>query len=262
MDVVYHGSKEQGLTRLEPRESTHGKYLYATPDFVLALHFSGRCGDDLTYDIGRFNQDNSGPWEIVENIPRAFEKMYSNSSSIYTLPSDTFEDINTGFCEVVSTTPVDVLSEQQCSSVYDALQEAEKQGLVKLYRYPNKPQNMKQDGSNILDKWRRYRKMGKEFDKNAFDRLAYLHPELLDNINELSQEFGYDYQYRPEDLVGLFRSRSERQIKAPEQEQFVDSSYISICSTYPDLKPQIDPIYESYNNSIGSKTDISQIHNY
>ena len=188
--------------------------------------------------------------------------MYSNSSSIYTLPSDTFEDINTGFCEVVSTTPVDVLSEQQCSSVYDALQEAEKQGLVKLYRYPNKPQNMKQDGSNILDKWRRYREMGKEFDKNAFDRLAYLHPELLDNINELSQEFGYDYQYRPEDLVGLFRSRSERQIKAPEQEQFVDSSYISICSTYPDLKPQIDPIYESYNNSIGSKTDISQVHNY
>ena len=50
MGVVYHGSKEHGLTRLEPRKSTHGKYVYATPEKVLAVHFSGRCGDDLTYD--------------------------------------------------------------------------------------------------------------------------------------------------------------------------------------------------------------------
>lgn len=44
MGVVYHGSKEHGLTKLEPRKSTYGKYVYATPEKVLAVHFSGRCG--------------------------------------------------------------------------------------------------------------------------------------------------------------------------------------------------------------------------
>ena len=69
MGIVYHGSKEHGIKRLEPRKSTHGVYVYATPEKVLALNFSGKCGDDLTYDIGHFNTDKNGPWEIVEKIP-------------------------------------------------------------------------------------------------------------------------------------------------------------------------------------------------
>ena len=30
MGVLYHGSKESGLTRLDPHKSTHGDYVYAT----------------------------------------------------------------------------------------------------------------------------------------------------------------------------------------------------------------------------------------
>lgn len=97
MKFVYHGSKEHGIKRLEPRKSTHGVYVYATPEKALTLVFSGRCGDDLTYDIGHFDTDKNGPWELVENIPGAFEKMFSNSSSIYLLSGETFKDINTGF---------------------------------------------------------------------------------------------------------------------------------------------------------------------
>ena len=67
-------------------KSTHGTYVYATPEKVLALHFSKRCGDDLVYDIGHFSVEKDGPWELIENVPGAFDKMYSNSSSIYTLP--------------------------------------------------------------------------------------------------------------------------------------------------------------------------------
>ena len=33
----------------------------------------------------------------------------------------------------------------------------EKEGLIKIYRYPNKPIGFKPDGSDILDKWRRYK---------------------------------------------------------------------------------------------------------
>ena len=31
LGIVFHGSKEHGLKRLEPRNSTHGEYVYATP---------------------------------------------------------------------------------------------------------------------------------------------------------------------------------------------------------------------------------------
>ena len=48
--------------------------------------------------------------------------------------------------------------------------------------------------------------MNKEFSKNEFDRLVYLYPNLLPKINELAQEFNYDYHYEPNDLIEIFLS--------------------------------------------------------
>lgn len=254
MGLVYHGSKEHGLKRLEPHKSTHGVFVYATPEKVLALHFSGRCGDDLVYDIGHFDSDRTGPWQLVELVPLAFDKMYSNSSSIYSFSDETFKDIHTGFREVVSEVGVDVIDEEYCENVYDGIIKAEQEGLVKLYRYPNKPNGMKKDGSDILDKWRFYRKeLNKDFPKNNFDRLVYLHPELLDKINDLAKEFGYDYHYEPNDLIDLFKTRIDKQLNNKDNEQFIDSSYISICNTYPELKNKIDKLYEEYKRNINEK---------
>ena len=242
MGIVYHGSKKHGIKRLEPRKSTHGVYVYATPEKVLALNFSGRCGDDLTYDIGHFNTDKNGPWELVENIPGAFEKMFSNSSSIYSFSDETFKDIHTGFEEVVSEVGVDVVNEEYCENVYEGLLAAEREGLVRIYRYPNKPAGLKQDGSDILDKWRRYKyKMNKELSKN-----------------ELAQEFNYDYHYEPNDLIEIFSSRIQRQLYDVEHEQYIDCSYISICSAFPNLKSQIDVLYDEYKNSIIQEDSIKK----
>ncbi|MBE6149256.1 MAG: hypothetical protein E7170_00855 [Firmicutes bacterium] len=251
MGIVYHGSKEHGIKRLEPRKSTHGVYVYATPEKVLALNFSGRCGDDLTYYIGHFDNDRNGPWELIENIPGAFEKMFSNSSSIYSFSDETFKDIHTGFREVVSEIGVDVVNEEYCENVYEGLLKAEREGLVKIYRYPNKPICFKKDGSDILDKWRRCKyKMNLEFTKNEFDRLVYLHPNLLSKINDLAQEFNYDYHYEPKDIIDIFNDRIQRQLHDLEHEQYIDCAYISICSAFPELKSQIDILYNEYNNSI------------
>lgn len=257
MGIVYHGSKEHGIKRLEPRKSTHGVYVYATPEKVLALNFSGRCGDDLTYDIGHFDTDKGGPWELVENIPGSFEKMFSNSSSIYSFSDETFKDIHTGFEEVVSEVGVDVVNEEYCENVFEGLLQAERDGLVKIYRYPNKPASFKQDGSDILDKWRFYKnKLNKEFRKDEFDRLVYLHPNLMQKINELAKEFNYEYHYEPKDLVDIFYLRVQMQLYKPEHEQYIDCSYISICNTFPELKPQIDVLYENYRDSIIEKESI------
>ena len=257
MGIVYHGSKVHGIKRLEPRKSTHGVYVYATPEKVLALNFSGRCGDDLTFDIGHFGTDKDGPWELVENIPGAFEKMFSNSSSIYSLSDETFKDIHTGFEEVVSEVGVDVVDEEYCENVYEGLLRAEKDGLVKIYRYPNKPNGLKEDCSEILDKWRRYKnKMHMNFSKNSFDRLVCLHPILLPKINELAREFNYNYHYEPKDLIEIFNSRIQRQLHDLEYEQYIDCSYISICSVFPELKQQMDELYNNYKQSINQKSVI------
>lgn len=254
MGIVYHGSCIKGMKRLEPRKSTHGTYVYATPEKALALVFSARCGDDLTYDIGHFNTDKNGPWELVENIPGAFNKMFSNSSSIYSFSDETFKDIHTGFNEVVSEVGVDVINEEHCENVYDALLEVEKKGIIKIYRYPDKPNSFKQDGSDILDKWRKYKyKMNKEFSKDSFDRLVCLYPNLLSKINDLVKEFNYDYHYEPKDLVSLFENRINRQLSNLNNEQYIESSYIRICEEYPELLSQIDALYESYKSSLNKE---------
>lgn len=249
MKFVYHGSKEHGLKHIEPRKSTHGKFVYATPEKVLALVFSKRCGDDLTYEIGR--TDKNGPWELVENIPGAFEKMYSNTSSIYYLPAETFKNAHTGFEEVISEVGVDVIDEEYYENVYKGLLQAEKDGLLKIYRYPSKPAYYRSDGSDLLDKWRSYYYNLKiDFRKEDFDRFVYLHPRLLTQINALAQEFNYDYHYELNDIVGIFKDRTRRQISDKQSEQYIDCSYISICSAYPKLKQQIDVIYDEYKESI------------
>lgn len=259
MGIVYHGSEKHGIKRLEPRKSTHGVYVYATPEKVLALNFSGRCGDDLTYDIGHFDSDQNGPWELVENIPGAFEKMFSNSSSIYSFTDETFKDIHTGFKEVVSEVGVDVINEEYCENVYEGLLKAEKEGLVKIYRYPNKPNSMKKDGTHILDKWRYYRnKLNKEFRKEEFDRLVYLHPELLNKINELSKELGYRFNYKPDDLIDIFKTRIARQLYDLNHEQYVECSYISICNSFPELKEKIDIEYNYYKENLEKKDNVEE----
>ena len=247
MGIVYHGSMKHGLKRIEPRKSTHGSYVYATPEKALALIFSSRCGDDLTYDVDHFDTEKNGPWELVENIPFAFDKMFSNSSSIYTLSDNTFKNINTGFEEVVSDVGVDVINEEYFENVYEGLLLAEQEGLLILYRYPNKPKKMKQEGSDILDKWRYYKNIfNREYCKEDFDKLVCLHPELLEKINELSKEFDYDYIYKPQDLIDIFKRRVDSQLHNKEKEYYIESSYLSICNSFPSLTEKINKIYEDY----------------
>ena len=257
--IVYHGSKEHGLKKLEPRKSTHGQYLYATKDKVLALHFGKRCGDDLTYDIDHFDTDENGPWELVENIPGAFEKMYATSSSIYSISDETFKDIGTQFDEVVSQVGVDVINEEYYENVYEGILAAEKAGLIKIYRYPNKPHKFKKDGENVLDKYRFYKYgLKKALSKEDFDRLVYLHPILLGKINELAKELNYDYYYEPKDLVEIFKNRIKRQLSAPNSEQYVDSAYISICAAFPELKKDIEEVYKKYNELVFFQIDAEE----
>ena len=266
MDVVYHGSSTQNLERLEPRESTHGKYLYAATERAIALIYGKRCGDDLTYYIGRDKETD--PWTLVERLPGAFDKMFSNSSSIYTLPGDTFKKNDTGFsAEVLSTVGVDVLSEEKIDNLYEEL---EKQESIKIYRYPDRPiykpkvseepLYIQEDDSDIINHWR-YSKneLNKSFTKNNFDRLVCLYPNLLEQANNLAKEFGLDFHYEPEDLIDLFEKGTKRQLENPDFELFIDSAYQRIGEVYSKIAMQIEPIYEKYKeDSIKAKEQVNK----
>lgn len=250
MEVVYHGSSNSSLKVLNTHKSTHGNYLYATKNKIIAMHFGKRCGDDLTYAFGKFGTDTL---TLVELIPGAFEKMYSNSLSIYTLPAETFKDIKTGFSEVVSEVDVEVIGEEYYENVFEKLKEYENQGLLKMYRYPNKPETLKEN--ELIDKWRKYRsELNSTFSKNDFDRMAFLHPELLDELNKFIKECGIDYEYTEDSLIEVFKERVDRQLAKPEIEQYIDCAYISITNTFPNIKESIDKIYEEYKSNIMDNT--------
>lgn len=240
MGELYHGSSQKGITRLEPHKSTHGNFVYATPYKELAIIFSARCGDDCTYALYR-NGENE-PWTIVERIPEAFNTMFSNSSSIYTLNDTTFKDIHTGFAEVVSEVGVNTNSEEHLDSVYDAIKNLANEGKIQLYTYPNKPKDIPMDSSDLIDKQiRQQQRNNQPITKESFERLILLHPYLIDKVNQKMDELNLNIKpYKKEDLIRLFENAVIKQAIYPEKEQYLKSVIISISNSYPELLPTLN----------------------
>lgn len=250
MAIIYHGSSTRGLTRLEPHKSTHGNYLYATKYKELAVIFSSRCGDDCTYALYRNN--NSEPWTLVERIPEAFNTMFSNSASIYTLDDKTFKDINTGFSELVSNVGVNTISEEYIENVYNKIKELEQNGLIKLYTYPNKPKEIPTDNSDFIDK---EIKQSKSITRKSFERLILLHPNLMNKINQKLIEHNLE-PFDKNDLINLFEEAILKQAIYPNYEQYINSIVISISKSYPELKPIFEQKLQFFNLTKNEQLEI------
>ena len=186
MEYVYHGSKMHDLKELEPHESTHGNYVYATKDKTIAIVMSKRCGDDATYTFGT-PKDNV--YDLVERIPFAFKKMFSNDFSLYTLDASNFKDIKTGFNEVVSENSVKVLKEEKYNNVYEAIHDLEKQGLIRIYIYPDRPDYIPQDDKDIVYKVRNVYigALHRNVTDREFMRWIFLHPNLENEFRKLAK---------------------------------------------------------------------------
>lgn len=196
---------------------------------------SKKCGDDLTYNL---NKNEDGKYDLVERIPGAFEKMFSNSSSIYTLNDSSFKDIHTGFCEVVSEVEVDVLEEQKIDNLYSEIKKLGQENIIHLYEYPNRPEYIPNDNSDLIKKYSFYIETLKiNLDKEEIDRLICLHPDLLVLANEiLLPKINCSEKYEKEDLLKILEEGKMIQEKNPNHEQFIESSCILIDEYYPELK--------------------------
>ncbi len=219
MNYVYHGSKTHGIEVLHPHKSTHGTYVYATKSREIATIMSKRCGDDATYTL-LTNED--GRLELIERIPHAFDKMFSNDFSLYILDSSYFKDINTGFNEVVSEENVPVIKEERYSSLFEAIKKLESEGLVNIYYYPNRPENIPLDDSDIINKIRNVyiQKMKTKFTTNEIARWIFLHPNLEDEFRKIAFEQDI-YVPSYEEIKEIY---IKRQIEEPDREFYIDNA--------------------------------------
>ena len=252
MSYVYHGSHTSGLKKLIPHKSTHGNYVYATEDKTLPVIFSGVAGDDLVYSLFR---ENKGSWQLVERVPECFSIIYNTSASVYTLESDSFKDIHTGFTEVVSETAVDVVQEEKIPNVYQELERLEKEGLIQIYHYPKRPESIPKDDLDLLERTIEYTKMNNgSVNKLTFERLLYLHPNLLKKVNETLSDMG-ELTYQKEELIDIFEKFIFKQMINREEEFFLKSSMLQISKTYPDLTNDLKQKIEIFSKSKEEKVE-------
>ena len=188
MEYVYHGSSNQDIKELIPHKSTHGTYVYATSERAIATIMAQRCGDDATFTLSGFG---NGIYDLVERIPDAFDVMFNNSFSIYTLDASLFKNINTGFSEVVSEEVVPVIKEEKYDSVMHAINKLAEEGVVNIYYYPARPDYIPSDDSDIIERLRNQEnKINKPLTVNDICRNIFLHPNIEDELRELAEEKG------------------------------------------------------------------------
>ena len=235
-NIVYHGSSTSGLKVLEPHKSTHGTYVYATAFKEIAVLFAKKYGWDLTYGIGRNNKRE--PWTIIERVPGAFDVMFNNSFSIYTVDATTFKEINTGFDEVVSLVAVPVLKEEKYPSVYEALKKLEKDGKMKLIFYDKESELTKRDEIRMFENFVNSRKRnGGTFTKYDFEDMLFLHPSLLERINEILLEEDINNQIiKKEDLITILQKKLCLINTGLKNEPFLKNGIREILDVYPELE--------------------------
>ena len=232
MGIVYHGSPVVGLKTLTPHQSTHGNYVYATKEKLVALILSGKYGDDMTFSLFRNGHDD--PWKLVERIPNGFATMFNNSASIYTLNDDSFKDIQTGFSEVVSEKELATLSEERIDSVYAEIKKLAQEGKIKVYQYPSKPKGMAENDKDLLQKeLKQLERNNKTLTKNTFFRLLLLHPNLFDEVNKVLQEHNLE-AFKKDDLITIFFRAVIFQELYPEEELYLESAVIAISRLFPE----------------------------
>lgn len=152
---VYHASHKQGLKEILPHINSHDEvWIYATPEmWHCAMFIKNRSVDCKDLSVRKGRRDKDSIMDMMERYPGAIEQLYSGvSGSIYVLPGDTFENKTGWSVEVVSEVPVVPITEILIPDVYKFLQEQEKQGLLKIHYYPNRPDYIPSDDIDLVNK--------------------------------------------------------------------------------------------------------------
>jgi hypothetical protein len=150
MGIVYHGSKVPNLLELSPNISMHGKsLLYATEYKQIALAYLGKF-DSLT--ISQINHKKDGIFtgvSMVERRKNILRETYENVTGfLYILDDANFKkDMTEWDLEVVSDKVEKVLD---CIKIDNVLKELENTPNLRLYYYPDRPDYIPTDDSDMV----------------------------------------------------------------------------------------------------------------
>ncbi|MDQ7793993.1 MAG: hypothetical protein RDU89_06205 [bacterium] len=178
---VYHASPVRGLTRIEARASTHGKWVYATVDKVMAALFLSGAGGDLTCQVGR--DGLTGRPYVCERLEGAFEHRYlGRQGSIYVLPGDGFSPGMTPWDEeVVRAEPVIPIEEIPVPDVAGYLRDLARRGDLIIALYPERIDGIPADDGDLVEKVARW---ARRFGLGVLEELEQYHPHLVDRVKQ------------------------------------------------------------------------------
>lgn len=183
---VYHGSTQHGLKVIKKNISTHGKpWVYATLSKAISIIFISNKGSDLYYYLGGEGTKEK-PVILVERKKDMFKDIFNVSGSLYILSGKNFISGKTGWsAEVVSEFDEKVIHEEYINNVFEKLKELNNKGELKIYLYPNRPNYIPKDNSDLISKVIRWQKNGINI-----DQFFKLYPELKEQYLKQLEEDG------------------------------------------------------------------------
>lgn len=177
--MVYHGSPYSNLKYIEYNKSTHQiNAIYASYNLVIAMMFMGRGNGDLDTVKGLFKDDI--PY-IVERRKGILDKLYNHDGYIYELDDVTFSYYDYLWKgEVISfETKIKVENKKYYKNILESLLDEEKNGNIMIYKYPNRPNFIPLDNSDLVDKYIGFYNSGNE---HAINDLLSIYPELAHQV--------------------------------------------------------------------------------
>ena len=156
--MYYHASQVNGITQLEPRISNHGIPLiyFSTKRENVLVYLSnaiekycretGFPYDGFWQKWGPYGFERDGRLRLEEYYPNALESAYRGVAGyIYSAENV----VDSGFevqipNAVTSSVPVQVTGAEYVPDAYDAILQAERDGLITILRYEEMPDRMKE----------------------------------------------------------------------------------------------------------------------
>lgn len=179
MEVVYHGSENGNLEKIEANISTHQKNcIYAAENPVVAMTFMAKWSD-LDIMFGTID----GELVLVERRPGILNSIYNKDGYIYSLDGSTFSHYDYLWSkEVISfESSLIPLSKTYHKNILSSLEQEEAKGNIKIFRYPNRPKNIPLDNSDLIDKYINFERLGLT---GAIKDLLSVYPEFTEIVEE------------------------------------------------------------------------------
>ena len=173
-NIVYHGSHNDNIEIIKAHVSTHQKKcIYATDNKVIAMLFMNKGMGDL--DTIK-SYDNGLPI-LVERRQGVLEKLYDTSGYIYELDGSSFKHYDYLWKpEVISfESGIKPIKKTYYDNILKALNEEAENGNIKIYKYPNRPNHIPLDNSDLIDRYINFELNGI---KGAINSLLTVYPEF------------------------------------------------------------------------------------